>query len=137
MIDSALLFSLFVAIAAYELYLFTMQRSCLEISRLSNIEQKAGRLMLPLWYASVWPTIAAKYTLAYLIYDEHGFWMAIFSLAVSFVLSVVIPIPHRHFIPIFENVLNKDNSLGNISGRFMLKLALETAKKEIAGSEQG
>ena len=57
-----------VVAAAYELYLFRMQRSALEISRDNQIDEKTGRYMLPVWYASGYPAILAKWVLLVLIF---------------------------------------------------------------------
>lgn len=128
--DPATLYILFALLAGYELYLFSMQRSSLEISREHNIDQKTGRFMLPLWYVSVWPTKIAKYIVIYYIYMASGIWVAVACLVVPFALSAVIPIPHRYFIPMFERKVDSDDSAENIPRYLALRDAITESKKK-------
>lgn len=103
-------FIAFFAIAFIELYFFAMQRSSLEISRAANMNQKEGRLMLPLWYILVWPIRIGKYYMAYLIYLNFNMWASLGCLALPIIISTFMPIPHNYFISLFENKIEKENN---------------------------
>ena len=72
------------------------------------LDPKVGRQMLPVWYSSVWLAKIAKYFLAYQIYRSVGLVIAIICLAIPFILSLFVPIPHGLFFSIFKKSLKKD-----------------------------
>ena len=117
--------ALFIVVISYELYLFMMQRSALSVSRDNDIEPKVGRQMLPLWYSSVWIAKIAKYFLVYQIYRSLGLIVALVFLAIPFILSASIPIPHRHFFPIFRKRLKRDLTSDRFRNTIMLIDAIE------------
>lgn len=119
----------YAAVAAYELYLFLMQRSALEIGRERGIDKRAARHMLPLWYASVWPAKLTKWVLLFLIYRTAGWQPALLLWGVPFVLSVVIPVPHGQFFPIFRRKLSGDMGTEHEGPAAELMVALLATRK--------
>ena len=123
------LFLAYGLIAACELYLFLMQRSALEVARESGIGQRASRYMLPLWYVSIWPVKGAKWVLLFLIFRAGGWQPALLVGVAPFILSVVAPVPHTRFLPIFRRRVSTDirTSDGVEAARLMVAL-LKTDK---------
>lgn len=126
-----LLYIGFSLVALFELYFFAMQRSILEISRVNEIDPRQGRLMLPLWYTLVWPLKLGKYYLAYVIYTEVGIVAALVALSLPFIISTFMPIPHKHFIPLFINKISVNDGTINPLEYVTLKSALKRAQVEI------
>ncbi len=120
---------LFCIVALWETYLFLAQRSSLEIGRVNDLNPKSRKLMLPIWYLSAWPTILSKYSLAVWIFFDFGILVAIGLLGASFLFKVVIPVPHKHFIPMFERRLLKDISRGDVQEPMHLYSAVQQTKK--------
>ena len=106
--SEAVLYASFIVTASIEQYFFMMQRSALEISRAEGIAVRDGRRMLPLWYGMVWPIRVAKWAAAVYIGLHVSWLLALILLAVSFLFSVFVPIPHQQFIPVFRRKLAKE-----------------------------
>ena len=127
MIDPAhakLIYIAFAVAASVELYFFMMQRSALEISRASGIESRQSRLMLPLWYFLLWPARVAKWAAIVQIGIWHGLVAAVGLLSATFVFNIVVPIPHRQFIPVFRRKLAKELESGIQSEKYARLYAL-------------
>ena len=115
MIDLAyakLIYIAFAFAALVELYFFMMQRSALEICRASGTDSRQGRLMLPLWYSLLWPARIAKWASIIQIGLWHGWVPAVGLLLATFVFSIIVPIPHQQFIPVFRKKLAKELGSG-------------------------
>ena len=123
---------LFFILVFFELYFFAMQRSCLEISRLAEIDPRLGRLMLPLWYSIIWPIKIGKYYVAYLIYLNFGIWFALGCLAVPLVISTFMPISHDYFIKIFNKKIKTNDGIIKPDEYVQLSLALNKAQAKNA-----
>ena len=121
MIDPAhakLIYVAFAVAASVEIYFFMMQRSALEISRASGTDSKQGRLMLPRWYLLLWPARFAKWVAVIQIGLWHGWVPAAGLLLATFVFSIVVPIPHQQFIPVFRKKLAKELGSGVQSEKY-------------------
>ncbi len=114
-----------------ETYFFMAQRAALEIGRSASLDGQASRLMLPLWYVFNWPVQLAKWALLVLIFRAQGWLPALACFAIPFVISLAIPIPHRHFIPMFRNRLRRDLAAGeNITVVTVLLTALTAVETQ-------
>ena len=113
-----LIYVAFAVAALVEIYFFMMQRSALEISRASGTDSEQGRLMLPLWYSLLWPARFAKWASAIQIGLWHGWVPAVGLLLTTFIFSIVVPIPHRQFIPVFRRKLAKELGSGIQSEKY-------------------
>ena len=102
------LYVAFIVVASIEQYFFMMQRSALEISRAEGIDVRDGRRMLPLWYIMVWPVTISKWAAAIYIGMHVSWLIAVMLLAVAFLFSVFVPIPHQQFIPLFRHKIAKE-----------------------------
>ena len=109
------MYTTFGVAAAIELYFFMMQRSALEISRAAGIDRRDGRKMLPLWYMTVWPVQIAKWGSLIAIALEIHWGTALVLLALTFILTTIVPIPHQHFIPLFRRKVMKELVLEGFS----------------------
>jgi ABC-type multidrug transport system fused ATPase/permease subunit len=88
-----------------ELYLFRMQRASLRISRHNNVEWRGiGEQLLPQWYPLTWIVRLVKYGLLVVILIVIDWKLAIGLLVISFVLSLIIPVPYR---PLYKNIFRK------------------------------
>jgi hypothetical protein len=121
----------FFLLASIELYFFSMQRSCIEISRNAEINQRQARLMIPLWYSIVWPIKISKYYVAYLIYQNLGIWYALGCLAIPLVISTFMPISHGYFIKIFSKKIKKNDGIIKPLEYIQLSEALNSAQNAI------
>ena len=63
---------------------------------------------MPLWYGLVWPIKAAKWVVAIYIGVSTSWFLAAALLSAPFIFSIVVPIPHQQFIPIFRSKLAKE-----------------------------
>ena len=106
------LYATFAVAASVELYFFAMQRSSLEISRAAEIDPRVGRMMLPPWYLLLWPARLLKWGAAIAIGITIHWGGAIGLLAIPFVLAIIVPIPHRHFLPFFRKRVRADLAQG-------------------------
>lgn len=99
---------LYAAVSLWETYLFLMQRASVILSRANNINPKVGRHMLPLWYAITWPTKLVRWLLLFFVWSESG-WIAVgIAWAIPFALSILIPVPFRHFLKMFHVKVERD-----------------------------
>lgn len=114
------MYMIFGVAAAIELYFFMMQRSALEISRAAGINLRDGKRMLPLWYVTVWPVQIAKWGSLIAIALEIHWGMALVLLALTFILTAIVPIPHHHFIPLFRRKVMKELVLEGFSPVYLL-----------------
>lgn len=88
-----------------EFYLFGMQRASLRISRHNNVEWRGiGEQLLPNWYPLTWIVRIVKYGLIVAILMLIDWKMAIGLLVVSFIASIIIPIPYR---PLYKRTFRK------------------------------
>ncbi len=88
-----------------EFYLFGMQRASLRISRHNNVEWRGiGAQLLPNWYPLTWIVRIAKYGLLVTILIVIDWKLAIGLFVISFVLSIIIPIPYR---PLYKSTFRK------------------------------
>jgi uncharacterized membrane protein len=88
-----------------EVYLFGMQRASLRISRHNNVEWRGiGEQLLPNWYSLTWIVRGAKYGLLVAILIVIDWKLAIGLLIISFILSIIIPIPYR---PLYKKTFRK------------------------------
>ena len=126
------LYAIFAIAALIELYFFAMQRSSLEISRAADIHPRDGRMMLPYWYLWSWPARLIKWGAAIAIGVTVHWGVAVGLLAVPFVLSATIPIPHRHFIRFFRQKVRADLARGENENFFsMLDGILDRAEMKL------
>ena len=131
-IPPKILYISFAFIAATELYLFLVQRSALEIARTGSLDARTSRYMLPLWYALHWPIQIMKWLALFLILITAGWIPAMLCLAIPFLVSLVVPIPHRHFIPMFRHRLSRDLITGeNPEITTNLQMVLDLAAKHL------
>jgi len=135
----SLVFALWVyALASLvELYFFLMQRAALEISRANGIDPKLGRLMLPLWYALVWPTRLLRFGCLYVIWREAGWLNLGAAVAVPLVASTLCPIPFRHFRPMFWKKVTTDLPPESGSHATHLMIALRNVPGNTAKERDG
>lgn len=99
---------LYGAFSAAELYFFLMQRAALELSRTYDVPPPVGRQMLPLWYGLVWPIKVARWVSLYFVWSTGG-WVALaVAWAIPFGISMVIPVPFKHFVRMFHHKVVKD-----------------------------
>jgi hypothetical protein len=123
-----LVYATYAVASLWEVYLFLMQRAALEVSRANSIDPKLGRQMLPLWYASVWPTKIARWTLLFLLWEKGG-WMAwAAAWGVVAVATTLLPVPYRHFFPLFHHKLWRDMGTEDASNAPKLMIALLSAE---------
>src|SRR3990172_9432680 len=90
----------FAALA--ELYFFLMQRSALELCRAVGYPEKSRFTMVPASYRFSWWAVMMKWLGVVLIGWYGSILMAVIAVAASFVLTLVVPVPHSHFLPAFE-----------------------------------
>ena len=107
-----IVYTAFALAASVETYFFMMQRAALKISRAAGIDPAEGRLMLPLWYALVWPAQLIKWGAAIYVGMQFSWGTAFGLLAFVFVLHIVVPIPTRMFVWVFRHKLAKEISTG-------------------------
>ena len=106
--------------ALLEVYFFLMQRSALEIGRASDVDAHTTRYMLPLWYALVWPAKLVKWIAAFLLWRSGDLFVALAILIVAWLLMMILPVPHRHFVPMFQHKVTGD--MGTASEAIAAKL---------------
>lgn len=78
-----------------------MQRAALVISRQNDIDPRVGRSMLPLWYAAAWPFKLTRWVVLIFIWRQAGLLVALAAAAAVWTATSLLPIPWRHFKPIF------------------------------------
>jgi hypothetical protein len=127
------LYVTYAVASAWEVYLFLMQRATLDVSRAQNIDPKLARQMLPLWYATVWPTKLARWVLIFLIWRAEGWLALILAWAVVMVAMSVLPVPYRHFFPMFRRKLSRDTTTEYASTAEQLMATLLKAETQLAG----
>jgi len=88
-----------------ELYFFLMQRSALEVVRASELPLDTRFALLPGTYKAASLFSYGKWVpLAMLVW--HGSWGYALGLWLAgFILASAVPVPHRHFFPMFYSVL--------------------------------
>lgn len=130
------LYVTFAFIAAVELYFFMIQRSALEIARVGSLDARTSRYMLPLWFVLHWPIQVVKWLAVFLIFRAAGLMPAALCLVIPFLISQVIPIPHRHFIPTFRRRVSRDLTMGeNLEIAASLQVTLESAVRQLDKGE--
>jgi len=133
LLSPPILYIAFAVTAMIELYFFMMQRSSLEISRAADINPRDGRFMLPLWYLWSWLVRFVKWTAAIAIAVTIHWGVALVLLAIPFVISGVVPIPHRHYMALFRSKVRTDLARGENPELFqMLDENLDRAEYKLA-----
>lgn len=96
----------YVALTAWEVWLFVAQRAALQFCRKIDIETNYRWLMLPSWYLmTVWPTKIIRWILLYFMYQQAGLTIAILALVAPWIFNTLVPIPYLLFLRKFEKVL--------------------------------
>ncbi|MFY0696974.1 MAG: hypothetical protein JXR11_03905 [Balneola sp.] len=121
----------YLILTSWEVYLFTIQRACLEFSRALEIDQHSGRVMLPWWYGTLWFARIARWALIFFIFKSFGWVLAISLLLIPTVLNIFIPIPYKHSLRTFINVIHKQISLGKTEPYIILHTQLKLLEKDI------
>ena len=119
----------YIALSAFELYMFLMQRSALEIGRERGLDQRTSRYMLPLWYIMTYPVRIGRWVTLFFIFRAYGLGVAIAFAAVPFTLSLITPVPHKHFIPAFKRKVLADIADGSDGPGAQLMVALLSTAK--------
>jgi hypothetical protein len=83
----------------------------------------------------VWPVRLARWVLLYFVYSAAGLYTALAFVAVPFGFQMVVPIPHRQFIPLFRRALSKNVEVADGLTTIELMQALRNAE-ELLSSEQ-
>jgi hypothetical protein len=127
------LYIMYALASAWEIYLFLMQRATLDLSRANNIDPKLARQMLPLWYTTVWPTKVARWILLFLTWRAEGWMALIVAWALVMLATSLLPVPYRHFFPMFRRKLSRDMTTEYASTAAQLMVALLKAETQLAG----
>lgn len=105
-------------------YLFGMQRASLKISRHNNVKWRGiGEQLLPNWYPLTWIVIIAKYSLLIAILIVINWKVSIILLIISFILSIIIPIPYRFlYKKTFRKKVEKIKSIDHEAGQLFTEM---------------
>jgi len=76
-------------------YCFTLQRTALLVCRSSGIPEQVRFLMLPRWYRTASPTVAAKWAVVLAIGFLESWWAAILMALAHSMYSALAPTNHR------------------------------------------
>jgi hypothetical protein len=98
-----LLIALFIAAFLLDFAAFGMQRATLLMSREAELPSRIGALLLPAWFPAVWLVRIAKWGALVAIAVSWSWVIAIGLLLADVVLSAVLPIPYRAYIPSFRS----------------------------------
>src|SRR5436190_489643 len=79
-----------------------MQRTTLLISREAGLPSKIGALLLPGWFPVVWLPRITKWLALLYVALSWSWLLAIGLLVADTVLSAVLPIPYRAYVPSFR-----------------------------------
>ena len=121
---------IFVIAAFGELYFFLMQRSALQICRATGLPEQSRFLLLPPYYKASWLFIAAKWgAVIALVVQGHWLLALIFILA-SYLVGMVIPVPHQAFFEIFYRDLQEDRPHVPAEARAALNEAIESVDRK-------
>lgn len=94
--------ALFCALVLVEFVLFGMQRGLLLLAREHQVEYKHVTPLLPGWFGVSWLVTAGKWLLLGAIAWTQNLWLAAGLAVGGFVLSTVLPIPYRMYLPLLR-----------------------------------
>jgi hypothetical protein len=97
----------FVLLAVLLFAAFGMQRATLLLSREANTSSQATAMLLPAWFPAVWLPRIAKWALLLYIAFSWSWWVALGLLIGELVLSAVLPIPYRLYVPTFRRRIGR------------------------------
>ena len=97
-----IMLALFVVLAVLMFGAFGMQRTTLLLAREANTSSKATAMLLPAWFPAVWVPRLAKWGLLLYIAVSWSWWVALGLFVAELVLSAVLPIPSRLYLPLFR-----------------------------------
>lgn len=86
---------------------FGMQRATLLMSREAEIAPQIGALLLPSWFPIIWLVRLAKWAVLCYIAFAWSWGVAGGLLITNFILSAILPIPYRVYIPTFRSRINE------------------------------
>lgn len=109
----------FAAIFVIELAAFGMQRATLLMSREAGIPQRVGALMLPGWFPAVWLVRVAKWGLLVVLALSWSWLIAVALLVADLVITTVVPIPYRLYVPSFRKRVARIKRLDAEAGRVL------------------
>jgi hypothetical protein len=92
---------LYIVFFVITFFLFAIQRTALLIAR-SLGEYQLSKAMLPRWFPIAWIFILGKYVIAFMIGYEYNVLYAIGLVVSDYVLSVILPMPHRTIAKMFS-----------------------------------
>ncbi len=94
--------ALYAALWLAEFGFFGLQRTLLLMAREHEAEFKHVAPLLPGWFGVSWLAAIGKWAVLGLIAWTQGIWLALVLAGAGFVLSNVLPIPHRWYQPLLR-----------------------------------
>lgn len=94
--------ALYCALWLAEFAFFGLQRTLLLLAREHSAEFKHVAPLLPGWFGVSWLAAIGKWAALGMIAWTQGIWLALAIGAVAFVLSAVLPVPHRLYRPLLR-----------------------------------
>jgi hypothetical protein len=81
---------------------FGMQRATLIISREADVPARIGEALLPSWFPVIWLVFICKWGLLAAVAFTWSWGIAIGLGVLDLILSAILPIPYRAYIPFFR-----------------------------------
>jgi hypothetical protein len=113
----------FSIIFVLEFTAFGMARAALLVSREAGVPYDLASPLLPPWFSACWIVRLAKWGVLVFIAYSWSWGVAAGLLVADFVLSSILPIPYRLYLPIFERriaqIKQKDSEVADFLERLL------------------